>query len=103
MPCRTARPIPARCAPCALGWKSGRGYAKPAHALAMAAGEAARFQSLQLSGEQAGCFVRGHEVPCPAALSGWTIARYHNLPLGWGKAVNGTLKNHLPKGLRLNG
>ena len=81
----------------------GRGYAKPAHALAMAAGEAARFQSLQLSGEQAGKFVRGHEVPCPAALSGWTIARYHNLPLGWGKAVNGTLKNHLPKGLRLNG
>lgn len=34
--------------------------------------------------------------------SGYRIVRYKKIPLGWVKHVNNTLKNHYPKGLRLN-
>jgi len=33
--------------------------------------------------------------------NGWCVVMYHNAPLGGGKIVNGMLKNHYPKGLRL--
>ncbi len=32
---------------------------------------------------------------------GWRVVTYNGLPLGWCKCVNGTAKNHLPKGLRV--
>ncbi len=32
--------------------------------------------------------------------NGWCLVCVEGLPLGWGKAVNGVVKNHLPKGLR---
>jgi len=40
----------------------------------------------------------GEEVPFEG--KGWLVAKFENLPLGWGKASGGVLKNHLPKGLR---
>ena len=36
-------------------------------------------------------------------LKGWTLATYQNMPLCWGKCVDGVFKNHLPKGLRVTG
>lgn len=36
------------------------------------------------------------------SLQGWTLVCYQNFPLGWAKASNQTLKNHYPKGLRIN-
>jgi NOL1/NOP2/fmu family ribosome biogenesis protein len=32
--------------------------------------------------------------------NGWCLVCVCGLPLGLGKAVNGTVKNHFPKGLR---
>ena len=36
-----------------------------------------------------------------AALSGYVAVCFSGHPLGFGKAAGGTLKNHLPKGLRI--
>ncbi len=33
---------------------------------------------------------------------GWCVVTYNGVPLGGGKAVSGTVKNHYPKGLRTN-
>ena len=76
----------------------GRNYVEPDHALAMALkpSEAARVQALDDA--QAEAFLRGEVLPCE--LSGWVLAVYCGMPLGWGKASGGQLKNHLPKGLR---
>ena len=35
-------------------------------------------------------------------VSGWCLVCVEGYSLGWGKAVNGQLKNHYPKGLRWN-
>lgn len=34
--------------------------------------------------------------------NGWTLTTFEGLSLGWGKQVDGALKNHLPRGLRRN-
>lgn len=46
-------------------------------------------------------YLRGLTFTCSQNLKGWFLVTYKNLPLGWCKAVNGTAKNHLPKGLRI--
>ena len=33
---------------------------------------------------------------------GWVLVSIEGIPLGWGKESNGILKNHYPKGLRIN-
>lgn len=68
---------------------------EPAHQLAMAC---ASIPGYELSDADALAYVRGETVPCDA--SGYLAARWRGLPLGWGKASGGVLKNHLPKGLR---
>lgn len=68
---------------------------EPAHQLAMAC---AQLNGIELSDNDALAYVRGETVPCEA--SGYLVARWRGLPLGWGKASGGTMKNHLPKGLR---
>lgn len=77
----------------------GRGYAEPEHALAMALNPADALRSLSLSDDDAYRYLAGETLPTDAA-SGWTLAVWHGLPLGWGKISGGQLKNHLPKGLR---
>lgn len=72
----------------------------PAHALAtrLKRGEA---DCLELDEKTAISYLRGLTFPCPPQANGWLLATYKNLPLGWCKAVNGTAKNHYPKGLRI--
>ena len=77
----------------------GRGWVRPQHALAMAAETQALDRRQDIDGEQVARFLRGE--PLDTAHSGWTLVTWRNLPLGWGKGVQGALKNHLPKGLRL--
>ncbi len=78
----------------------GRGYIEPDHALAMAlrpneAARSAEFDEAQalrlLSGETA-----------ESAFKGWTLLTHRGMPLGWGKASGGVMKNHIPKGLRIH-
>lgn len=47
-------------------------------------------------------YLRGEEIACPelAGQNGFAAVLYEGAPLGGGKAVEGRLKNHYPKGLR---
>ena len=45
-------------------------------------------------------FLHGEEIPCPDQ-NGWTAVCVNGIPVGFGKASNGKLKNRYPKGLRL--
>ena len=76
-----------------------KGRFVPAHALAMAAGCPLR-RRLELSEDDARRYLRGETLP--ADFSGWCAVTYQGLALGLGKGAGGILKNHLPKGLRIN-
>ncbi len=45
-------------------------------------------------------FLHGEEIACETC-SGWTAVCVSGIPVGFGKASNGRLKNRYPKGLRL--
>ena len=78
--------------------RAGRSHIEPQHALAMALdpNEARRVMVLN---DTAASYLAGNPLPTDGE-SGWTLATWQNMPLGWGKVSQGTLKNHLPKGLR---
>jgi len=73
----------------------------PDHALAMAFPSAAFRATVPLEAGTLTRFLAGETVACNPALSGWCPATVLGHPIGWGKAVEGTLKNHIPKGLRI--
>lgn len=45
-------------------------------------------------------FLHGEEIDCDENFKGYVSVRVCGIPLGFGKASNGRLKNHYPKGLR---
>ena len=47
-------------------------------------------------------YLRGEEIAAPelSGQNGYVAVLYEGAPLGGGKAVEGRLKNHYPKGLR---
>ena len=51
-------------------------------------------------------FLAGNTVPCPDSWRGWCAvcvnAGGRAFPIGFGKAVDGVMKNHIPKGLYIN-
>lgn len=75
---------------------------EPSHSLALAlkASEAKNVLDLNEGSKEATSYLMGETLPCD--LEGWTLVTVSSLPLGWGKANGGILKNHLPKGLRIN-
>jgi NOL1/NOP2/fmu family ribosome biogenesis protein len=77
---------------------------EPAHALAMALhpGQATRSYDMPSGGPEIQAWLRGESLPVPPSLHGWTLVSVDGLPVGWGKASSGQLKNHLPKGLRIH-
>ena len=72
----------------------------PSHALALWLDGAARTLALSADGPEVRRYLAGETLPC--AENGWTLVTVGGLSLGWGKASNGVLKNHYPKGLRQN-
>ena len=78
----------------------GRNYVEPEHALAMALDESAALRRMELDDAQAKRYLAGEALACDSE-KGWTLIQWRGLPLGWGKASGGQMKNHLPKGLRL--
>ena len=74
---------------------------EPSHALAKAAAPDDFLQSMECDFAQASAYLHGETLPCSPAFTGWVLVCYQGISLGWGKAGNGTLKNHYPKGLRL--
>ena len=71
----------------------------PAHALAMASG-LPLLQRVELTAFDVLRYLRGETLS--TALSGWCAVTYADLSLGLAKGAAGILKNHLPKGLRIN-
>ncbi len=71
---------------------------KPAHALAMAFGTGAK-RKLSLTRAESERYLRGETLQAELA-EGWCVVCVEEFPLGLGKCVGGTVKNHLPKGLR---
>jgi NOL1/NOP2/sun family putative RNA methylase len=73
----------------------------PDHALALAYPAADFRATVPLEGGALARFLSGETVACNPDLFGWCPATVLGHPLGWGKAVEGVLKNHIPKGLRI--
>lgn len=73
----------------------------PDHALALAYPESAFGRSVPLAGGEQTRFLAGETTACPPELSDWCAVTAFGYPVGWGKAVDGVLKNHIPKGLRI--
>lgn len=71
---------------------------EPSHALAMALRPQQARQSVEL--EEPKRYLRGETVTC-GGQKGWTLVTVQGCSIGWGKAAQGVLKNHYPKGLRL--
>ena len=75
---------------------------EPAHSIFVASSGANCRQKLDLSPGDARltAFLHGEEIPCDGQ-SGWVAVCVGGIPVGFGKASNGKLKNRYPKGLRL--
>lgn len=82
-----------------LGTLKGKVFA-PDHALAMALPLPYGARTLPLSRDGALAYQRGEALPAPESLSGYVLATYQGLALGFGKCSGGQMKNHYPKGLR---
>lgn len=74
---------------------------RPAHALFLAYPGDEFLTALTLDGAALFAFLAGETVLCDPSLTGYAAVCVHGHPLGFGKCDRGTLKNHLPKGLRL--
>lgn len=79
--------------------KNGR--FEPSHALAMSVKKAECKNALDLGLDDLRVekYLRGETVNGDLS-NGWCVVCVAGYPLGLGKAVNGVVKNHLPKGLR---
>lgn len=75
---------------------------EPAHSIFVASRKENCRQRLDLSPTDARltAFLHGEEIACDG-LSGWAAVCVAGIPVGFGKASNGKLKNRYPKGLRL--
>jgi NOL1/NOP2/fmu family ribosome biogenesis protein len=72
---------------------------EPAHPLALALrrGQAQNVLDLPSESRELGAYLRGESLPS-AGAAGWTLVTVDGWPLGWGKRVQGVVKNHYPKG-----
>ena len=78
-----------------------KGRFEPAHALALACDPrtACRRLALRADEQAAVRYLCGETLPTQGE-NGWTLVCADGFALGWGKAVDGVVKNHYPKGLR---
>lgn len=78
-------------------FKTGR--FEPAHPLVLFLKPGESRQTLDLpSGSQAlSAYLRGETLASPGTAS-WTLVTVDGWPLGWGKRVQGVVKNHYPRG-----
>ena len=88
------------------GWRVGtlrvsRSRLDPSHALAMAvrSEDARQIVELGPGSPHAAAYLRG-ETCSAVGADGWVLVTYDSFPLGWGKRVQGVVKNHYPRPLR---
>jgi NOL1/NOP2/fmu family ribosome biogenesis protein len=80
--------------------KNGR--FEPSHSLAMCINkeECANVLELDKDSEDVKKYFRGETLNASNLDNGWCLVCMDGFPIGLGKVVNGTVKNHYPKGLR---
>ncbi len=76
---------------------------EPSHALShyLTVDDVKNIENLSVDDEKAKEYLRGNTIQTDKSR-GWVLVCIENVPLGWGKESNGILKNHYPKGLRIN-
>ncbi len=85
---------------------------EPSHALALYLHPEQAKQVVELHPQQTGFkqdeaygralkYLHGETIECDNEQKGWVLVCVDGLSLGWGKAMNGVVKNHYPKGLRI--
>ena len=79
-----------------LGEFKGKAFI-PDHAVALAA-HFTRF--VELDDAQIYTYLHGDVLPCAESLKGFVALTYKGYQIGFGKASDGMIKNHYPKGLR---
>jgi NOL1/NOP2/sun family putative RNA methylase len=79
-----------------------KGRFDPAHSLAMLLREEESSNRVRLDANrpESLAYLRGEVLRSPQGLPGWVLVTVDGLPLGWGKKVGTTIKNHYPRGLR---
>lgn len=82
-----------------LGALKGKAF-MPDHALAMGLTLPYALPTLALDEAGARAYQRGEALPVPESVRGFILPAYEGLALGFGKASDGQLRNHYPKGLR---
>ncbi|MBQ7043512.1 MAG: methyltransferase domain-containing protein [Clostridia bacterium] len=75
-----------------------KNYVQPHHQFFMAMGDAFK-RKIDLTPDEAETYLKGNTIPCDCE-NGWAVVTVDGCTLGGAKAVNGTAKNHYPKGLR---
>jgi NOL1/NOP2/sun family putative RNA methylase len=72
---------------------------EPAHpmALHLKPGQANNTLALSAGSRETAAYLRGESLPAQGA-PGWTLITVDGWPLGWGKRVQGLVKNHFPRG-----
>lgn len=83
-----------------MGEQKGKVF-KPAHAFAMALHPDEVRQVIRGSHDEIIRYLRGETLNC-GKEKGWVLVCVDGLSAGWGKAGNQMMKNHYPKGLRIN-
>lgn len=78
---------------------------EPSHALALYLSPDMVQKHYEMTKEQAESYLRGETFACGESVSGreqkgWTLLTISGYAAGFGKAGNGQMKNHYPKGLR---
>ena len=73
---------------------------EPSHALALTLKPSEAVQVCETDEPEK--YLRGETISCDPSLKGWTLVTYKGQPMGCGKADRGIMKNHYPKGLRVN-
>jgi NOL1/NOP2/fmu family ribosome biogenesis protein len=78
-----------------------KGYFRPDHALALALKpeDAALTANFPADSDEIAAYWQGLDFAY-AGPDGWLLVAVDGFVLGWGKRVNGRLKNHYPRGLR---
>jgi NOL1/NOP2/fmu family ribosome biogenesis protein len=70
---------------------------EPSHSLALFLhpGQAKAEMALSKDSREVTVFMRGESIPS-SGDAGWTLVTVDGWPIGWGKRVQGVIKNHIP-------
>ena len=75
---------------------------EPAHALAMSLRRDEVNKAVDMDLVTSVKYLSGETIACNPDLKGWSVVFADSFSVGFGKATGGVLKNHYPKGLRVN-